>query len=295
MVREEDLEEAITSWRTTASTADSDTTLDAFLGGRLGSSSRPRLPRGPGRDPPRRRRARAPRPPRPRARHRRRRGDPRPGHPRPRPRARRPRAPARLRRARPPERGPERPARWRSSRATCRPRPNPCATAPSTTSSSNPPYYDRAASTRAQDPGRDLAHGGAAPLAAWLALAARRLGPRGTLSVIQRAARLPDLLAALPATLGSVEVLPLAPREGAAPRRSSCAPARAAVALPPPRAPARPLHDGPGLRPWASAVLRDGAALCPGVRQPLRRKLALRPSRGALAHDRIMKAVVSSP
>jgi tRNA1(Val) A37 N6-methylase TrmN6 len=138
----------------------------------------------------------------------------------------------------------------------------------------NPPYHDRAASTRAQDPGRDLAHGGPAPLPAWLALAARRLRPGGTLTLIQRAARLPELLAALPPTLGSPELLPLPPREGEpAPtlllraRKGGRAPFR----LLPPLA----LHGGPpgpdgkDFAPWAVAVLRDGAALpWPGGHPP---------------------------
>lgn len=130
----------------------------------------------------------------------------------------------------------------------------------------NPPYFDRAASTRAADRGRDLAHGGAAPLSAWLGLAARRLRQGGTVTAIQRVERLPDLLAALPAGLGSAEVLPLAPRDGAAPalvllcaRKGGRAPFRLLAPL--------PLHAGAtdpapqGFAPWATAVLRDGAPM----------------------------------
>ena len=130
----------------------------------------------------------------------------------------------------------------------------------------NPPYYDRAASTRAEDPGRDLAHGGPAALPAWLALAARRLRPGGTLTLIQRAARLPEVLAALPASLGSGELLPLAPRAGHEPRlilvrakKGGRAPFRLLFPL--------PLHDGPSgldgkdFAPWAVGVLRSGSCL----------------------------------
>ncbi len=124
----------------------------------------------------------------------------------------------------------------------------------------NPPYYDRASSTPAADPGRDLAHGGTAPLSAWVSLAARRLRPGGTLSVIQRVARLPDLLAALPSAMGSPEVLPLATRDGQPPatlllraRKGGRAPFRLLAPL--------PLHDGDAVAPWARSVLRDGAAL----------------------------------
>lgn len=132
----------------------------------------------------------------------------------------------------------------------------------------NPPFFDRAATTRAADPGRDLAHGGhnEAPLAAWLGLGARRLRPGGTLVLVQRTARLPEVLAGLPGTLGSVEVLPLAPREGRAPatcllraRKGGRAPFRL---LPPLAVHAREAHQGgEDLAPAVRAALRDGAAL----------------------------------
>ncbi|SEK66194.1 tRNA1(Val) A37 N6-methylase TrmN6 [Roseovarius azorensis] len=82
----------------------------------------------------------------------------------------------------------------------------------------NPPYFDRRASTAAQDPGRERAMGEAAPLSDWVAAAARRASPKGTVTFIQRAERLPDLLAAMAAHLGSLEVLPLIPRRGRAAR-----------------------------------------------------------------------------
>lgn len=129
----------------------------------------------------------------------------------------------------------------------------------------NPPYYDRAASTRAKDAGRDLAHGGAAPLSAWLALAARRLRSGGMLTLIQRTARLPEVLAGLPGTMGAAELRPLAPRMGAPPatfllraRKGGRSPFRL---LPPLEVHGTPQPDGKSFAPWAAAVLRDGAAL----------------------------------
>uniref|UniRef100_UPI0026079288 methyltransferase n=1 Tax=uncultured Lentibacter sp. TaxID=1659309 RepID=UPI0026079288 len=47
-----------------------------------------------------------------------------------------------------------------------------------------------------------------------LAAAARRLEPKGYLTLICRAERLPELLAGLPAYLGSVELWPVLPRRG---------------------------------------------------------------------------------
>lgn len=82
----------------------------------------------------------------------------------------------------------------------------------------NPPYFLAGARSRAGDSGRELALAGPAPLAAWVALAARRLRHGGTATFIQRAERLPELLAALDAHLGSPELLPLSPRPGRPPR-----------------------------------------------------------------------------
>jgi len=81
----------------------------------------------------------------------------------------------------------------------------------------NPPYFDRAASIQARDAGRETALGEATPLRQWVRIAAKRLKPKGQAHFIHRAERLPELLAALPHEMGSVEVLPLAPRPGRLP------------------------------------------------------------------------------
>ncbi len=78
----------------------------------------------------------------------------------------------------------------------------------------NPPYFDRAASVVSDDPARESAHGEHTPLQKWVKIASKRLAPKGRACFIHRAERLPDLIRALPADLGSVEVLPLAPRVG---------------------------------------------------------------------------------
>ncbi len=81
----------------------------------------------------------------------------------------------------------------------------------------NPPYYDRTASVSSGDVARESAHGEHTPLHIWVKIAAKRLSPKGRAYFIHRAERLPDLIRALPDDLGSVEVLPLAPRIGRAP------------------------------------------------------------------------------
>lgn len=78
----------------------------------------------------------------------------------------------------------------------------------------NPPYFDRTASTEAEDAGREMAMGEGTPLDTWIDVAARRLAPKGYASFIHRAERLPEILSAMEGRLGSIEVLPLLPREG---------------------------------------------------------------------------------
>jgi tRNA1(Val) A37 N6-methylase TrmN6 len=131
----------------------------------------------------------------------------------------------------------------------------------------NPPYF-AADAPRAVDTGRGVARGETVTLPDWVRTGARRLAPGGWLTLIQRAERLPDVLAAMGAAgLGSLAARPLAPRQGRAARlvvvrgRKG---GRAAFRLLAPLI----LHAGdhhPGDRdhytPEAQAILRDGAAL----------------------------------
>ncbi|MEM1237063.1 MAG: methyltransferase [Pseudomonadota bacterium] len=78
----------------------------------------------------------------------------------------------------------------------------------------NPPYFDPGAGALAPDAGRAMARAEETPLSTWIDAATKRLRAKGTLTVIHRAARLPDLMSALGPTLGAVELLPLQPRAG---------------------------------------------------------------------------------
>ncbi len=78
----------------------------------------------------------------------------------------------------------------------------------------NPPYFDRAAGTQAYEAGREIALGEQTPLRDWLKVAAKRAGPKGRVTFIYRADRLPELLSHAEEFLGSLEVLPLIPRVG---------------------------------------------------------------------------------
>ncbi len=78
----------------------------------------------------------------------------------------------------------------------------------------NPPYFDRSTSTSAQDKGRDIAMGEQTPLQDWVEVAAKRLVPKGTVTFIHRAERLPELIGYMQHRLGSLQVLPLQARIG---------------------------------------------------------------------------------
>ncbi|SFS64397.1 tRNA1(Val) A37 N6-methylase TrmN6 [Sulfitobacter marinus] len=131
----------------------------------------------------------------------------------------------------------------------------------------NPPYFDRAASIASEDSTRETAMGEQTPLAKWVEIAAKRLAPKGQAHFIHRAERLPDLIRALPHDMGSIEVLPIAPRIGRMTeliilraRKSG----RGAFRLCAPlimHEGAEHIADGDSYVPAIRAVLRAGAAL----------------------------------
>ncbi|MEL6206116.1 MAG: methyltransferase [Pseudomonadota bacterium] len=132
----------------------------------------------------------------------------------------------------------------------------------------NPPYFDRSASVASPDSAREAAMGEETPLGTWLDVATKRLAPRGWLTLIQRAERLPDILAGLGGLgLGSIAVQPLVPRTG---RPSSLVLVRARKDGRAPFTLHAPLvlhagshhtSDGEDYTDAVRAVLRDGAAL----------------------------------
>lgn len=76
----------------------------------------------------------------------------------------------------------------------------------------NPPYFDRRTGTPSPDIPRETAFGETVALAEWITAGARRLEPRGVMSVIQKADRLPDLITAMHGALGSLRLRPVQPR-----------------------------------------------------------------------------------
>lgn len=126
----------------------------------------------------------------------------------------------------------------------------------------NPPFFEAKTACALPDPGRDVAHREAVDLDTWIDACLRRLRPRGSLTMIHRVERLPDILAALSGRAGAVSALPLLPRDGAAAKRvvvravkEAGGPFRLAAGL--------VLHQPGGncFTSAADAVLREGAAL----------------------------------
>ncbi len=127
----------------------------------------------------------------------------------------------------------------------------------------NPPYLDPTRSRAPRTPANAASMvEGAAPLARWIALALRALRAKGTLTLIHRADRLPDIVAALDGKAGGIVVFPLWPeaqrnqaiRVIVQARKGSGAPFRLAGGL--------VLHESDGAYTRAAeAVLRGGAPL----------------------------------
>ncbi|RDD70969.1 tRNA1(Val) (adenine(37)-N6)-methyltransferase [Paracoccus versutus] len=132
----------------------------------------------------------------------------------------------------------------------------------------NPPYFT--GGPPAPDAGRGRARHEATPLPLWIEAGLRRLRPGGWLTLIQRADRLAEILAALSPLAGAITILPVAARKGreagrviACARKGARAPLRL---LSPFIMHAKPSHSGDeeDLTKAAQAVLREGAALSLG-------------------------------
>ena len=131
----------------------------------------------------------------------------------------------------------------------------------------NPPFHADGASPSPL-PARDRANREAgASLDAWIATALARLRPRGWLSVIHRADRVPELLRLLDGPAGAIALRPLAPRAGRPAKRvilRARKGARAPFRLLPPlvlHAGAVHLRDAEDHTPQTAAILRGAAAL----------------------------------
>lgn len=131
----------------------------------------------------------------------------------------------------------------------------------------NPPYFDRAHSRPAPNPAKETAFGAPLPMAAWVDAMARRVAPLGRLTLIQRADRLPEIIAALHGRMGGIALRPLVSRAGRDAERvvvTARQGGRAAFRLAAPlvlHAGARHLSDAADFTPEAETILRDGGIL----------------------------------
>jgi tRNA1(Val) A37 N6-methylase TrmN6 len=126
----------------------------------------------------------------------------------------------------------------------------------------NPPFAPQGTGRAPRDPGRAQAMvEGGMRLAGWLDFCVKMVKSGGSVTVIQRADRLTELLAGLSGRLGGLIVLPLWPGEGKAAKRVIVA-GRKGSAGPLTLWPGLVLHrpDGAYTRE-AEAILRGGAAL----------------------------------
>ena len=129
----------------------------------------------------------------------------------------------------------------------------------------NPPFFEEGSGTSAANASRALAHAeGNLDLAGWIKAAVKMLRPKGRLTLIHRAERLGDILAALRGRgVGDIVILPLWPKAERAAGRVIVS-ARKGVRSPLRLLPGLVLHgEGGEFTAQADAILRSGAALDP--------------------------------
>jgi tRNA1(Val) A37 N6-methylase TrmN6 len=126
----------------------------------------------------------------------------------------------------------------------------------------NPPFHDAGRATGSPDTRKARANMiERDAFLAWMKMAAKLARPGGTVTIIDKTARLGELLAALDGPLGALRVLPVMPRLGAPATRTIV---RGIVGRRTPLAVLHPLvlHERDGrYRPEAEAILREGEPL----------------------------------
>ena len=127
----------------------------------------------------------------------------------------------------------------------------------------NPPYLPPGRGRQGDDRARAAAKVESVNLAAWLGYGFRRLRHRGVLTLVHRADRLDDLLAALSGPAGDIAILPLWPdAEGIKPARRVLVSARKGVRSPLRLLPGLALHEAGGTYTEAAQqILRDGKSI----------------------------------
>ena len=128
----------------------------------------------------------------------------------------------------------------------------------------NPPFAPQGSGRAPRDPGRAEAMvEGGVPLSGWLSFCVKMVKSGGTVTVIQRADRLAEVLEGLSGRLGGLTVVPLWPGAGKPAKRVIVA-GRKGSAAPLTLAPGLVLHRPDGsYTAEAEAILREGAPLNP--------------------------------
>ncbi|MGV6840065.1 MAG: tRNA1(Val) (adenine(37)-N6)-methyltransferase [Planktomarina sp.] len=131
----------------------------------------------------------------------------------------------------------------------------------------NPPFFVDSDGTAAADKDRAAGRSGSFDMQIWIETAAKRLRPKGYLTLIQRMERLPDIIAGARLHFGSLEILPISARTGRAPNlfilRARKA-GKAAFKMHVPMVMHKGAHhekDGESYTTDVQSVLRHGAAL----------------------------------
>jgi tRNA1(Val) A37 N6-methylase TrmN6 len=129
----------------------------------------------------------------------------------------------------------------------------------------NPPHLAAEAASPPPQASRAGAHVEDLPLAAWLQGCLRMLRPGGMLTLIHRAERIGEILAALGASLGEIAVFPLWPGEAGKAAKRVLVQGRKGSRAPLNLMPGLVLHRPDGkLSAGAESVLRHGHALTLG-------------------------------
>jgi tRNA1(Val) A37 N6-methylase TrmN6 len=128
----------------------------------------------------------------------------------------------------------------------------------------NPPFHPAGAASAPATPSGRAAHLATAGVAEWIGACLARLRPLGWLTLIHRAGRLDELLAARAGRAGDLRVCPLWPRSGVPARRVIVA-GRKGARSPLRLLPGLVLHEGADgggrFTSAANAILREGAPL----------------------------------
>lgn len=126
----------------------------------------------------------------------------------------------------------------------------------------NPPFLSADQASAPPHPGKATAHvESEADLVQWMRFCVNMLRPKGTLTVVHRADRLDDLLAALRGKVGEIALFPLWPKAGR-PAKRVILRARKGLASPLELLPGLVLHEEDGnYTEAAKAVLWNGAGL----------------------------------